>query len=134
MNSYGLLLALAGREERTRIVGPTEVLGATTRPHRAALSLLAAVVGAPDASPVLFRNLHNAPETLPWQDFLRQQLEVGGDVRHLAQMLLAVTDEAEKLDTLAMPQLVGHWKPWVVPCGRLSFQTGRVVVRLGAHR
>jgi hypothetical protein len=26
---------------------------------------------------------------------------------------------------------VGDWHPWVVKAGRLSFETGRVVVRLG---
>ena len=55
---------------------------------------------------------------------------LGEDVTQVAQALTELTTRAAGAGLL-VPERVGDWHPWVVKAGRLSFETGRVVVRLG---
>jgi hypothetical protein len=134
LNSYGLLLALEGRERRQVLIGPTEASGGRNiRPHRAVLTLLAIVVGAPDDAPEFFRLLDataTATPDLEWTAFLARRR---GSISALVTKLESLTERAAELeDGRGLPDRLSDWKPWVVPCGRLSFATGRVVVRLGS--
>ena len=91
LNSYGLLLALAQRDRRQELIGPSPTSdGRQIRPHRAVLTLLAAVVGAPDEAPALFRDLAEACLRTPdqrWDEYLVRQR---GAVKPLVAMLETV--------------------------------------------
>jgi hypothetical protein len=126
VNSYGLLLSLEGPEGRQAMLVPTDD---GPPPHRAALTLLATVIARPDASPAFFRHLHEATPAKPWPEFLDLERSRLGRVD-----LVEVLDQLGEAATsagLPLPAAVGGFRPWVVKVGRLSFQTGREVVRLG---
>ena len=132
LNSYGLLLAIEGQSGRDAMIATTDD-GREVRPHRAALTLLAAVVGCPDQAPTFFRRVFetaSASPTLAWTDFLDQR--EGHDDDALVEALVDVTRRGLDAEPpMPLPTSLSDWGPWVVPCGRLSFQTGHVVVRLG---
>jgi hypothetical protein len=133
LNSYGLLLSLEGPEGRRAIVvAPTGPAGAAPSapvpPCRAALALLAAVIGRPDAAPAFFRHLHDAEPAKTWLQFLDEEdIRLGG--ADLASALGHLTRAAAAAGQ-PLPETVGDFQSWVVKTGRLSFQTGREVVRL----
>jgi hypothetical protein len=134
LNSYGLLLSLEGPDGRRAIVvaPPAPADGqaepASVPPCRAALALLAAVIARPDAAPAFFRHLHEADPAKPWAQFLEEEdIRLGG--ADLASALAHLT-RAATAARQPLPETVADFQPWVVKTGRLSFQTGREVVRL----
>ena len=127
LNSYGLLLSLEGSEGRQAMLRPTADDGPP--PHRAALTLLATVIARPDASPAFFRHLHEATPGKPWRELLDLERSRLGRV-DLVEVLDQLTEAAATAGQ-PLPTTVGGFQPWVVKAGRLSFQTGREVVRLG---
>ena len=152
-NSYGLLTAL---RENTRTedlaaqpaTGPDE-----TQPiyaYRAAAVLLAALVAYPALGPALFLYLHHragADPDLPWAEFLTELDPTRGPTgwrnaadpaltpvqaqqwQALLRGLRSVEDAAAPAG-LPLPQPLHIWANWVVPVGRLSFPTGRIVSSL----
>jgi hypothetical protein len=92
------------------------------------LALLAAVIARPDAAPAFFRHLHEADPAKPWAQFLEEEdIRLGG--ADLASALAHLT-RAATAARQPLPETVADFQPWVVKTGRLSFQTGREVVRL----
>jgi hypothetical protein len=128
LNSYGLLLSLEGHEGRLAMLRPTDDDDGPP-PHRAALTLLATVIARPDASPAFFRHLHEATPGKPWRELLDLERSRLGRV-DLVEVLDQLTEAAASAGR-PLPATVGGFRPWVVKAGRLSFQTGREVVRLG---
>ncbi|MGY1698648.1 P-loop NTPase fold protein [Geodermatophilus sp. SYSU D00766] len=160
VNSYGLLNAIR-REQRERDLGVYTDMdsGEQWHPYRAAMVLLAALIGFPGESPALFEHLHHTAASSPqmsWHSFV-QTLRPNRSARPgrwqngcagcltgpqarrwaaLADALEHVTAGAaatdETTDPLDLPEPLKAWAEWVVPVGRLSFQTGQVVTEL--HR
>jgi hypothetical protein len=148
-NSYGFLNALRGDRRRSDMGGVADAAtGQTYFPHRAALTLLATLIGFPTLSPRLFVEVQHASERLPdqsWCQFLGdlapkamkdgtwvsgclgslQPLTVQRWLR-LINALRGLEREAAKAH-LALPERLGVWAEWVVDVGRLSFQTGHAV-------
>jgi hypothetical protein len=160
VNSYGLLNAIR-REQRERDLGvyTDPDSGQQWHPYRAAMVLLAALIGFPAESPALFERLHHAAAASPamtWHGFVQTLRPIrsarpgrwqngcagcltGPQARRwaaLAGALERVTAEAAATDgttgPLEVPEPLTAWAEWVVPVGRLSFQTGQVVTEL--HR
>ncbi len=127
LNSYGLLLSLQGLAGRQAML--TVESGNDAPAFRAALTLLATVIARPDASPDFFRHLHGAPAGKSWLQFLEEE-EVRLGETDLVDALRTLTERAASAQQ-PLPAVVEGYRPWVVRAGRLSFQTGREVVRLG---
>jgi hypothetical protein len=86
------------------------------------------VIARPDAAPAFFRHLHATDPAKPWLQFLDEEdIRLGGAdlAGALAGLTRAGADGGQPL-----PAAVAGFLPWVVKTGRLSFQTGREVVRL----
>ncbi|HEX3649041.1 MAG TPA: P-loop NTPase fold protein [Pseudonocardiaceae bacterium] len=83
-------------------------------PYRAVLVLLAALVGQPGEAPALFRALGSVPGTELLPNVLRR-LENEAALRDTLTALGAGDD------TLAPPQLVAAYQPWLPLIGRFSF-------------
>jgi WD40 repeat protein len=159
INSYGLLRAFRW-EERQQDLGPytDPKTGQEWYPYRAAMVLLATLIGFPGESPALFRTLYTAPaQGTPkdWSEFVsqlqpRQSNNVWANAcgdgwttsevyrwtalaAALQQLSEAVRDKASGLPPLELPQALKAWAEWVVPVGRLSFATGHVVSELEHH-
>jgi hypothetical protein len=160
INSYGLLSAIR-RDQRLRDLGqytdPSS--GQHWYPYRAGMVLLAALIGYPAEAPALFEHLHHTASGAPgstWCDFVRMLRPTtsgrsGQWQNGCAPCLLASAARrwhalADALDDVAaqaaaadghdgrleLPGPLEAWAEWVVPVGRLSFQTGQVVTEL--HR
>jgi hypothetical protein len=131
LNSYNLILAIEGPQGRPAVLGPVDAGGGRlVFPHRAALTILAVVIAFPEAAPGFAVHLHRAAAAKRWTDLLAEARFLGRGAEAIVDALDALTDAAATLD-MALPELVGDWHPWIVKAGRLSFETGRVVVRLG---
>jgi hypothetical protein len=128
--------------------------GQTYFPHRAALTLLASLIGFPTLSPRLFVEVQRAAERLPdqtWCQFLDdltpRAMKDGSWVSgclgslqpliaqrwlRLINALWGLEREAAKAQ-LQLPVPLRAWAEWVVDVGRLSFQTGHAVTHLNLH-
>lgn len=126
----------------------------TYRPYRAGMVLLAALVAYPALGPALFLHLHHRAAAEPegtWAAFRASLTPCRERGRwrnpadpHMtpvrAQQWRALL---EGLDSVALraaegglhlPDRLGAWGDWVVPVGRLSFPTGRIVSSLDRQR
>jgi hypothetical protein len=158
-NSYGLLTALraghrsADLSERSGVVADPDRREVHYRPYRAGLVLLAVLVGYPALGPGLFVHLHHTAAGAPefgWAIFLdtlrprstgrgwsnRDGLPLSAaqaqQWRSLATAL-HTAGQAAAAEGLDLPEPLGAWAEWVVPVGRLSFPTGRVVSTLDRY-
>jgi hypothetical protein len=158
-NSYGLLTALRRQhrdadlaEQHAPILDPAtgNLHQVAYRPYRAGMVLLAALVAYPALGPALFGHLHHtaaADPHQPWAQFLEplqprqtqgrwanpadpQMTPVQAQQWHaLLDALCYVAQVAAEHD-LPLPEPLAAWAQWVVPVGRLSFPTGRIVSTL----
>jgi hypothetical protein len=125
-------------------------------PYRAGMTLLAALVAFPALGPALFLHLHHTASADPngtWLDFvesLQPRQKPGGWQNPAdpvmtpvqAQQWQALLDglrqvartAAEPEHGLPLPEPLSAWHQWVVPVGRLSFPTGRIVNSLDRQR
>jgi hypothetical protein len=150
VNSYGLLNALRGSQHLEDLRETTHATGSSYFSYRSAMALLATLIAFPSLSPTLFTHLHRAasnPHACTWTQFVKQaepQLiddNWGSDLLgalsaanarrwiqlvHALQQLTANAGDAK----LPLPEPLDVWADWVVPVGRLSFETGRAVVVL----
>ncbi|MFF4448287.1 P-loop NTPase fold protein [Streptomyces sp. NPDC001502] len=163
-NSYGLLTAIRRDhreadldEQRAVIVDPGANASREVRyrPYRAAMVLLAALVAYPSLGPAFFLHLHHTAAAQPgetWTGFrasLTPRRRKGGRWWSVAdpsmtpvqaqqwQALLeglAAAEQAAAEKGLHLPEPLSAWSPWVVPVGRLSFPTGRIVSSLERQR
>ena len=162
-NSYGLLTAIRRdhrntdlAEQRTIISDPVtgDPQEVAYRPYRAGMVLLAALVAFPALGPALFLHLHhtateNRNET--WERFLSslQPVQKPGFWQNRAdpsmtpvqaQQWQALLDGLHHTGRIAadrqlpLPEPLSAWHQWVVPVGRLSFPTGRIVNSLDRQR
>ena len=162
-NSYGLLTALR-RDHRTADLTEqrstiTDAATGQARevahyPYRAGMVLLAALIAFPALGPALFLHLHHAATKDPyqtWDDFLHGLQPTHGPTGWVnpadpsmtpvqAQQWQALLDGLQHIahtaatSHLPLPEPLGAWHPWVVPVGRLSFPTGRVISSLDRQR
>jgi WD40 repeat protein len=162
-NSYGLLTAIRRdhraadlAEHRSPMDGQAagEVIDVAYRPYRAGMTLLAALIAYPALGPALFLHLHYTASAHPgqtWGHFLGSLQPAKGTagwdnpadhsmspVR--AQQWQALREGLEHVTQIAsehelpLPQPLSAWFQWVVPVGRLSFPTGRIVSGLDRQR
>ncbi|MCX4719206.1 hypothetical protein OG818_26070 [Streptomyces virginiae] len=164
VNSYGLLTAIRRDhreadldEQRAVVVDPDTNASRDVpyRPYRATMVLLAALVAYPSLGPALFLHLHHMTAAHPgdsWARFrasLTPRQRKGGQWWSVAdpnmtpvqaqqwQALLDGLDAVERSaaeHSLQLPEPLSAWGPWVVPVGRLSFPTGRIVSSLERQR
>jgi hypothetical protein len=152
VNSYGLLNALRGSHHAQDL---TETIhdgtGSTYHPYRAAIALLGIVIAYPDLSPRFFPRLLQASSehrSCSWPQFLKQissertadssSSESGGALASEADALSwrKLVSALDKLTTsaaaigLPLPEPLEAWAEWVMPVGRLSFETGLSVISL----
>jgi hypothetical protein len=152
VNSYGLLNALRGSQHQRDLSETRHAsTGSTYYPYRAAIALLGTLIAFPDLSPAFFpRLLQVSSETGSgsWPQFLKQinpqhtgdgwSSEILGPLATEAEALRwkKLASALEKLTTdaadagLPLPEPLEAWTEWVIPAGRLSFETGRAVVTL----
>ena len=157
-NSYGLLTALRGDQHAddlnahpgTVIDLDTKTCSISYHPYRAAIVLLGVLVAYPALGPALFLHLHHAAATAPhhpWSGFLTGLDPHWGKSgwRNAADPLVtpvqaqqwqallkgirAVADRAVEAG-LPLPEPLHAWADWIIPVGRLSFPTGRIVSSL----
>jgi len=154
VNSYGLLNAIRGNhhiQDLQETIHPGT--GATYYPYRAGMVLLGTLIAFPDLSPIFFHRLHetsSAPHACTWTQFIKTadpqgagdtwSSELAGPLASEAharrwQTLVRALDEltakaANAEPKLALPEPLDVWTEWVIPVGRLSFETGRSVITL----
>ncbi|MFB6613677.1 P-loop NTPase fold protein [Streptomyces sp. NPDC056367] len=162
-NSYGLLTAIRRdhreadlNEQRAAVVdaGTNDSREVRYWPYRAAMVLLAALVAYPSLGPALFLHLHHTAAARPdgtWASFRESLRPRRREERWWSaadpnmtpvqaqqwQALLDGLDAAEQAAAehrLHLPEPLSSWSPWVVPVGRLSFPTGRIVSSLDRQR
>ncbi|MGI9063092.1 MAG: hypothetical protein ACR2FQ_04665, partial [Pseudonocardiaceae bacterium] len=155
-NSYGLLAAIRRHrspDQPNPQAGPTGGQDSDDVLDRPAMVLLAALIGFPSLGPALFTHLHHTAAVRPsctWLDFLTQLTPepiAGGwcnpadprltpvqerNWRALLAALTQLTHHAEDVG-IPLPEPLPAWARWVIPVGRLSFPTGRVVSDLDRH-
>jgi hypothetical protein len=145
-NSYGLLSALHSADLASRHDGDQPG-------YRAAMLLLATLVGYPELGSDLFPHIHRRATAEPaaaWSSLVRGlQTQPDGDTwrnevcdsldqahaqqwESLARALCRIEEQAGKQD-LPLPSRLATWGHWIQPVGRLSFPTGRVVSALDRH-
>jgi hypothetical protein len=145
-NSYGLLAALRSGDLAKRRDGDQPG-------YRAAMVLLATLVGYPELGPDLFPYIHECAAADPaaaWSQLV-QRLQprpdggawrntvCGGFDQAQAQQWESLTralchiEEQARQQGLPLPGRLATWGHWVQPVGRLSFPTGRVVSALDRH-
>jgi hypothetical protein len=152
VNSYGLLNALRGSRHQQDLSETRHAsTGSTYYPYRAAIALLGTLIAFPDLSPAFFPRLLQAssdPGSGSWPQFLKrispqhtadgwnseflgplaaeaEALRWGKLVSALKKLTADATDAG-----LPLPEPLEAWAEWVIPAGRLSFETGRAVVTL----
>jgi hypothetical protein len=145
-NSYGLLSALHPRDLAASS-------GGDEPGWRAAMVLLATLVGYPELGPVLFPYIHQQAAASPdgpwtvlanglhphrgggaWRNKARGGLDAT-QARHwesLARALASIETGAAQ-ENVPLPRTLATWAQWIEPVGRLSFPTGRVVSALDRH-
>jgi KAP family P-loop domain len=162
-NSYGLLTAIRRdqravdlAEQHTTIADPAtgELREAAFFPYRAGMVLLAALIAFPALGPAFFLHLHHTASAHPhqsWQHFLNslQPVQKLGGWKNpadpsmtpvQAQQWQALLDGLQHIARTAsehhlpLPESLGAWHQWVIPVGRLSFPTGRIVNSLDRQR
>ncbi len=130
--------------------------GSPYYPYRAGMALLGILIAFPDLSPTFFPCLHEAsrgPGSCSWAQLLKRAdpapADENGDrwsselvgpldskaqarrwqklVRALEKLTAAAADAKPEL---ALPEPLEAWAEWVIPVGRLSFETGRSVITL----
>ena len=154
VNSYGLLNALRGSQHEQDLRETSHAgTGSTYHPYRAAIALLGTLIAFPDLSPAFFPRLlevSSDPGPCSWPQFLKRIcpghttdswssellgiLATKADAdrwRNLISALDKLTADAAAAG-LPLPEPLEAWAEWVVPVGRLSFETGRSVITL--HR
>jgi hypothetical protein len=120
------------------------------------MALLSILIAFPDLSPTFFRCLHEASrgaDSCSWTQFLKRAIsaptDANGDTwrselvgpldskaqarrwQELVRALEKLTATAADPKTnLALPEPLEAWADWVIPVGRLSFETGRSVITL----
>jgi hypothetical protein len=145
-NSYGLLSALHSADLASRQDGDQPG-------YRAAMVLLATLVGYPELGPGLFPHIHRRAAADPaaaWSSLVRGlQPQPDGDTwrneihdsldqvraqqwESLTRALCRIEEQAGNQD-LPLPGTLATWGRWIQPVGRLSFPTGRVVSALDRH-
>jgi hypothetical protein len=145
-NSYGLLSALRSADLAASRDGDQPS-------YRAAMVLLATLIGYPELGPALFPHIHQRAATNPTA--LWTQLVTGMQPRHdgrtwcnavrdgldetqaqqwqsLARALCRIEEQAGK-EGIPLPGMLATWSHWIQHVGRLSFPTGRVVSTLDRH-
>lgn len=154
MNSYGLLNALRGSQHEHDLKETSHAeTGSTYHPYRAAIALLGTLIAFPDLSPAFFPCLLHAssgPGPCSWPRFLKQICPEHTADSWSSKLLGTLATDAEahrwrrlvnalkKLTTdaaaagLPLPEPLEAWAEWVIPVGRLSFETGRGVVTLNS--
>ena len=154
VNSYGLLNALRGSQHEHDLKETSNAeTGSTYHPYRAAIALLGTLIAFPDLSPAFFPRLLQAsstPSPSSWPQFLKQICPEHTADSWSSGLLGTIATEAEalrwrrlvstleKLTTdaaaagLPLPEPLESWAEWVIPVGRLSFETGRSVVTLNS--
>ncbi|MFF3863280.1 P-loop NTPase fold protein [Streptomyces sp. NPDC002209] len=162
-NSYGLLTAIrrdhreADLDEHQAVVVDPDAHTSRSvayRPYRAAMVLLAALVAYPSLGPALFLHLHHTAAARPGETWARFRAslsprrkkdrwwsEADSNMTPVQaqrwQALLHGLDAVERSASehgLPLPEPLSAWGPWVVPVGRLSFPTGRIVSSLERQR
>ena len=162
-NSYGLLTAIRRdqraadlAEQHATITDPAsgEPREVTFFPYRAGMVLLAALIAFPALGPALFLHLHHTASTnphQPWEHFLSSLQPVQKSGRWAnpadpsmtpvqAQQWQALLDGLQHITQTAsehhlhLPETLDAWHQWVIPVGRLSFPTGRIVNSLDRQR
>ncbi|WP_405512341.1 P-loop NTPase fold protein [Streptomyces canus] len=158
-NSYGLLTAMRHAHRKADLaeqhVSPSysKLNGrqpVVYWPYRSSMVLLAALISYPSLGPALFLHLHHAATRDPDQTWARFRTTLtprreagvwcnGADPRMTPvqaqqwQALLRGMDHAAAAAAnagLPLPEPLSAWAQWVVPVGRLSFPTGRIVSTL----
>ena len=145
-NSYGLLSALH----------PSDLAASRDGDEpgwRAAMVLLATLVGYPELGPVLFPHIHQqaaASPDAPWAGLAdglhphrddgawRNEARAGLDdaqAQHWESLAraLASIEACAAQQNVPLPCTLATWAQWIEPVGRLSFPTGRVVSALDRH-
>jgi hypothetical protein len=152
VNSYGLLNALRGSQhEKDLQAARHDGTGSTYYPYRAAIALLGILIAFPGLSPAFFPRLSQAssePGSCRWPEFLKRICPKRITDGWSSELLGTLTTETEalcweklagaleKLTTeaaaagLSLPEPLEAWAQWVMPVGRLSFETGRSVIAL----
>jgi hypothetical protein len=160
-NSYGLLTTLRHHQRPADLAeqsctvedSPDELREVTYRPYRAGMVLLAALVAFPALGPGMFLHLHHSAAKHPyrsWRAFLGDlepqrdgsgwhnrgglPLDTSQAVQwHALTTALRHAEAAAAKEDLAVPEAASAWASWVIPVGRLSFPTGRVVSTLDRY-
>ena len=145
-NSYGLLSALHPRDLAASRDGDEPG-------WRAAMVLLATLVGYPELGPVLFPHIHQqaaASPDAPWAAWRTACTPTATAAPGATKPAAAWTTprpstgnrwpapwasiEAEAAqEGVPLPRTLATWARWIEPVGRLSFPTGRVVSALDRH-
>jgi hypothetical protein len=161
-NSYGLLTAMRREhrdadlaEQHISIREPItgQLREVTYRPYRAGVVLLAALVAYPALGPALFLHLHHSANNShqTWSRHLDSLRPRSRDGRWhnaadpamtpvQAQQWQALIDGLHDAGTTAaahglpLPEPITAWVPWVIPVGRMSFPTGRIVNTIDRQR
>lgn len=152
VNSYGLLNALRGSQHEQDLRETSHAgTGSTYHSYRAGIALLGILIAFPDLAPAFFPRVLQAssePGSGSWPQFLKQMnpertadgwsselldpLAAEAEAlrwKKLVSALEKLTADAAAAD-LPLPEPLEAWAEWVVPVGRLSFETGRAVVTL----
>jgi WD40 repeat protein len=145
-NSYGLLSALRSGDLAASQDGDQPG-------YRAAMVLLACLIGYPELGPDLFPHIYQRaaadpdapwaqlvhglqpqPEDGTWRNAARDGLDQNQaqQWQSLARALYSIEEQAGS-DGVPLPCRLNSWGYWVQPVGRLSFPTGRVVSTLERH-
>jgi len=152
-NSYGLLTQLRGSRRQSDLAEISTLRNyprgehVSYFPYRAGMVLLAALVAYPSLGPALFLHLHHTAakqRDWTWQQYVATLTPRQEDGRWrnaadphmtpveaqqwqaLLQALDHVTTKAAEAQ-LDLPEPLTAWAEWIVPVGRLSFPTGRIV-------
>ncbi|MFL6076957.1 MAG: P-loop NTPase fold protein [Mycobacteriales bacterium] len=154
-NSYGLLTALR-QPYRDRDL---DVAATGDHPgYRAAMALLAGLIGYPHLGPDLFTHLYHRAAAEPaglwsgfrdglrpcppgdrrgdqtWTNTIAIRLD-RAQAEQWKALTAALTDLEGRAEArgLPLPRRLDSWAAWIQPVGRLSFPTGRVVSNLDRH-
>jgi hypothetical protein len=145
-NSYGLLSSLHSADLASHQDGDQPG-------YRAAMVLLASLVGYPELGPDLFPYIRQRADAEPaaawsslvhglrpqpggdtWRNDVRDNLDQGRAQQweSLTRALCRIGEQAREQD-LPLPRRLATWGHWIQPVGRLSFPTGRVISALDRH-
>jgi hypothetical protein len=156
-NSYGLLTALRRNHRISDLVEQHSFIASPNGhervvsyyPYRASMVMLAALTAYPSLGPAFFLHLHHIATKNPnqlWKHFLESLVPTPAPRWHnladpemtpvQAQQWQALLDALHNVNNTAaehnlhLPSPLIAWHEWIVPVGRLSFPTGRIVSTL----